>query len=275
MGFALEVTVNDDLWQKRLLQYMAATKMRLREVLDEEWPLLIKKIIQFTPPFRTKVNTGESGIAGDSSKSSDLSVGRMAVFRDISKTMRVFDPSEIRSKSLRRIVESQDISAFNAMALRVKSGPMAGARAVPFLRTNHTDFRNNRGRVPGRGTNRVVLGSDAVLLKQYIAEVQSHVGYARAGWAPAYNLVRGPNNAPLPSYISKFGGAGGSVEDKREGSDPYIIARNQTPWAVRKDEWQRIYGDAVYSRSEAILSKIKTKLRLASKDAGFQTKIAA
>jgi hypothetical protein len=66
----------------------------------------------------------------------------------------------------------------------------------------------------------------------------------------------------------KQGTSGGDViDDLSNEKNPSLTAINRTPWAVRKDEGDRILADARASRINAITSKIKTKLRLAAKAA--------
>ncbi len=248
------ISISTVVWEKKVAEYVAATGKTMREALNEEWPLLMRKVMDFTPPFKTKGKPGAS----------DLSVGRAAVAFDIYKTMRPFDPKNIKSKRLKQIVENQEVTAFNAWAKNVKSGPMAGAKAVFFDRQIHLRQRNRRGRVTGRDRNVVVLGEGAALLKRYVKEVQGRVGYAKSGWLKALKLVGGK----APGYVEKQGTVGGTVVDDRNNPDaPSITAINRTPWAVRKDEGERILADARASRINAIISKIKTKERLARKAA--------
>lgn len=253
MAEGVGIEFNIEVWSEKLAKLTAATGQTMREALYEEWPLLIRKIMDFTPPFR----------AGGSS--SDLSVGRAAVNRDIRKTMRPFEPAA-RNKSLAKVIATRNVAAFNVIASRVKNGPMAGARAVAFSPTVHTSQRNSRGRVNG-GTGNVVLGSDSALLRKYITEVQSRVGYAKSGWLKALLLTGGD----APSYVARHGTGGGEVIDNHaDEENPNVIAINRTPWAVRKDEGQRIIRDAYASRANALTSKIRTKIRLAAQEkAGF------
>jgi hypothetical protein len=252
------ISIATAVWEKRLAAYMVATQKSVLQALSEEWPLLIRKIIDFTPPFK----------AGGAPGASDLSVGRAAVARDIEKVMRPFDPADIRSKSLRRIIETKDIPAFNAVAQRARSGLMNGARAIAFSPSAHTRARNQRGRVPGLGQNQVVLGTDAALLKNYVTNVQSRVGFAKSGWAKAYNLVADPEGRMLPSYVTRQGTAGGDVIDDRQNADsPSLTAINRTPWASRYGEGERIKSSAFASRANALKSKVATALRLARKQA--------
>lgn len=256
------VSIADDVWQKRLLEYIAATGKRLREGLDEEWPLLMKQVIRFTPPFKT---AGQPG-------SSDLSVGRAAVRNDIEKTMRPFDPANIRSKRLKEVVEDRDFRAFNVIASRSKDSRLAGSVAAPFDPAFHLNARDYRGRVHQRRKPVVMLGSDAQRLEHYIKAVQDRVGWAKAGWAAAFNLVKDPEGWQLPSYVEKHGTAGGIVIDERDAENPAITGVNRTPWAERKDEGERIKADALYSRVVSITSKIRAFMRRAADDAGFTQK---
>jgi hypothetical protein len=255
------IEINDAPWRQKIAEYAAHTGKGMREGLEEEWALFLRKVMDFTPPFATK---GARSAGRISNSVSDLAIGRKAVAFDIYKTMRPFDPTNIRSNRLKKIVERQDVTAFNAMAARVKSGPMAGAKAVFFDRNIHLRQRNKRGRVTGRDRNVVVLGQGANLLKRYVAEVQGNVGYAKSGWLKALHLVGGKG----PNYVEKQGTTGGTVIDGRDDADgPNIEAINRTPWAVRKDEGERISADAKASRINAIIAKIRTKERLARRRA--------
>lgn len=257
VGAGAIISISTEVWERKLALYIAATGKNLREALNEEWPLLMRKIMDFTPPFKSK---GTRGV-------SDLSVGRKAVAHDIYKTMRPFDPAQVRSKSLAKIVQSRNIEAFNIVASRARSGLMRGAEAIAFSPDVHLRARDRRGRVSGHDRNRVVLGSDAARLQKYVAGVQSRVGYAKSGWLKALLLVGGE----APAFVTKQGTSGGDViDDRANETEPSITAINRTPWAVRKDEGERIKSDAYASRAQAIVAKVKTKMRLAREAAGFE-----
>lgn len=269
MADELIISVSTDVWSKRVLEYMAATGKNLQAALTEEWPRLIRVIINFTPPFATGNNIDTAQISGRS----DYSVGRKAVARDVYRTMRPFDPSQIRSAALQKVVDEKNFAALEIIARRSSNPYMQGLRAVHFDPYFHTSQRDARGRVPKSvaARNTVVLGADAALLKKYVVAVQNRVGFAKGGWARAYWLVAAPAEAgPLPDWVGRFGGAGGSVFDDRANTDsPSITAINRTPWAVRKDEWARIRASAFAQRGAAIRSKIITYMKLARKQSGF------
>lgn len=250
------VSISTEVWERKLALYMAATGKNMREALYEEWPLLMRKVMDFTPPFKSK---GSRGI-------SDLSVGRKAVSGDIYKTMRPFDPKQIKTPQMQAIVDRKDFAAYNVIASRSKNPLMQGTRAIAFDEGEHTRQRNARGRVAGQDRRKVVLGSDAALLKKYVAKIQGRVGYAKSGWLKALLLVGGE----APGFVVKQGMGGGDVIDDHAAEDPSITAINRTPWAVRKDEGDRILSDAHASRSGALVEKVRTHMRLAAKEAGFQ-----
>jgi hypothetical protein len=240
------IEIDTSVWKNKLAQLKVATGESMTEVLNEEWPLLMAKIVELTPP-RT------------------LAQGRAAVGRDIEKTMRPFDPSTIRDKGIQKVVAERNIQAFNTIVGRIKAGPLRGARAVAFSPDIHFAAKNANGRV-GRNLNQVVLGPDAGLLKKYIAMVQGLVGWAKAGWLPAIRLLGGD----APSFVGRHEPGHGSVIDDRTNPDnPSVTAINRTPWAARRDEGQRIIQDAYNSRAVAIFAKVKTKIRLAIGKAHF------
>jgi hypothetical protein len=253
MADGATITISDAVWQKKIAEYAARTGLNMREALYEEWPLLIRKVMDFTPPFET------GGKAG----ATDLSVGRGAVASDIYKTMNVFNPAA-RTRSLEKVIDEKNIEAFNIIARRSKSGYMKGKTAVAFSPQIHLSQRNKRGRVGGSDRRQVVLGSDVGLLKKYVAEVQNRVGWAKSGWLKALLLVGGT----APNYVMKKGTSGGDViDDHADEENPSITAINRTPWAVRKDEGDRILSSAKASRIQAIISKIRVKERLAARAA--------
>ncbi len=239
--------VDDSLWLDKLARYAAATGKGMVETLDEEFPLLVEVIVKLTPP-------------------KTLAQGRGAVRRDISKTMRPFDPQAIQTEGIREIVQRKDVEAYNIVSGRVKAGPMRGTSAIAFSPEVHTRRRNAYGRI-GSDSRQVVLGSDAGLLRRYIAEVQKRVGYAKSGWLAALRLVGGRS---AQAFVERHGTAGGAVQDDRKNPDrPSITAINRTPWAARRDEAHRIVNDALDSRAVSIRAKITTKWRLARQAAGF------
>jgi hypothetical protein len=141
---------------------------------------------------------------------------------------------------------------------------MKGTTAVEFSEARHTNARTRRGRVDGRDQKKVVLGSDVGLLKRYVTKVQSYVGFAKSGWLKALLLVGGE----APGYVTKQGTGGGDVIDNHaDENEPSITAINRTPWAVRKDEGERILGDATASRIESIITKTRVAIRLADQEA--------
>jgi len=262
MAVVGDVSISDDIWAKWVINFAAAAQKNVREVLYEEWPLLIRKVMDFTPPFATRASRGEGKSFANSA--SDLSVGRKAVAFDIYKTMRPFDPKNVRSPALQKIVDRKDVVAFNAFAAKSGSPQLAGVEALPFSPSLHIRARNERGRVPGRDRKIVVLGSDAALLNKYVADMQKRVGYAKSGWLAALQLVGGD----APAYVTQKGTGGGSVLDDHANEEyPSITGINRTPWAVRKDEGDRILADAQASRINSIIAKTKAAALRADEEA--------
>ncbi len=243
----MAITIDTTRWTRNLAAYSKQVDQQMRESLYQEWPLLMEKIIAFTPP-------------------KTLAQGRTATAGDLEKTMRPFDPKSIRSKGMAAIVSKQDIRAFNIIAQRVRSGPMAGAQAIPFSEEAHTSKRDSRGRVTGR-YNKVILGGADKMLTKYKNTLLSRVGWAKAGWLKAYYLVGGTKVA---SFVSRHGmGSGDVIDDHANPENPSITAINRTPWASRRDEGTRIIRDAINSRANAIETKIKTNIRLAHEKSGI------
>ncbi len=248
------ISISIEKWTQSSATYIDKLGVTTREFLDEEWPLLLRKVMDFTPPFKTQGTTGVS----------DLSVGHAAVSRDIQKTMRPFSPLHVRTKGLKKALDERDIALFNLIAARVKTGPMAGARAVAFSPAVHKSQRNARGTV-GKTLGNVVIGRDVEALKKYIERMKRAVGIAKSGWWSALSLVGGE----APAYVTRHGRGeyGSYIDDRKHPDDPSVTAINRTKWAARRDEGGRILQAAYASRAEAIKSKIRAKLRLAAEQA--------
>lgn len=256
------ISISDAVWQKWLVTFSVAVGKTIREALYEEWPLLIRKVMDFTPPFKTRA--AFKGEGSNANHASDLSIGRKAVAFDIYKTMRPFDPKEVRSPELKKIIERKDTAAFNVFAGRSNSAAMSGLYAIPFDPNEHLRQRDPRGRVPGRDRRRVVLGDDAERLKAYVTATQQRVGWAKSGWLKALLLVGGE----APAYVMKQGTGGGDVIDNHaDEENPSITAINRTSWSIRKDEGDRILADATASRIESIITKTRVAVKLADEQA--------
>lgn len=245
----MSITIDTTKWHANIGAYAKLAGQNMRESLYQEWPLLMEKIIAFTPP-------------------KTLAQGRAATARDLAKTMRPFNPQAIRTKKLRKIVDEMDVRAFNILAQKVKSGPMAGAQAVRFNEQVHTSQRDRSGRVRTNNPRpKVILGDNVAMLTRYRDALLKRVGWAKAGWLAAYNLVGG---GKAPNFVTRHPTSGGAVIDDHANEDnPSITAINRTPWASRKDEGQRIIRDAINSRANAIETKIKVMLKLAREKARF------
>lgn len=253
MADGITVSISDAIWAKWVATFAEFSKKNFREALYEEWPLLIRKVMDFTPPFKVR----------NAPSTTDLSVGRAAVAFDIYKTMRPFNPAA-RTKGLEAILDRGDVEAYNIVASRSKRPEMHGTTAIHFDAAEHTRQRDARGRVRGRDRRKVVIGAEVGKLKAYVKHVQNFVGFAKSGWLKALLLVGGE----APGYVLKQGTGGGDVIDDHANVDePSITAINRTPWAVRKDEGDRILGDAQASRIESIIKKIKTAIRISDRDA--------
>lgn len=253
MADGIKVEIAEQIWLEWVAKFSAFSKKDMREGLYEEWPLLLRKVMDFTPPFKVKGSPGAS----------DLSVGRAAVAFDIYKTMRPFNPAA-RTKGLERVLDRADVEAYNVIASRSKRPEMQGTQAIHFDPNEHLRQRDWRGRVNGRDRKRVVIGPEVGKLKGYVAQEQQAVGFAKSGWLKALLLAGGE----APGYVLKQGTGGGDViDDHANENDPSITAINRTPWARRKDEGERILGEAAYSRVKSIISKIQTAIRLADKKA--------
>jgi hypothetical protein len=222
------------------------TKRNTSEFVTEQFRLLLEQISAFTPP-------------------KNLAQGRLRVAMDILKVMRPFDVDQVRDKRLKEIVQSGDKAAFIGYA----KGVGKGDKWVPvdFDSALHKAARDRSGRVRRSGKNaKFVLGAKGESqLRKYIASEQTKVGIARNGWSPAIRAVGGK----VPNWVSRHGPGFGAVIDQRNAENPALTAINRTPWAIRRDEGERIIREAMKSRTTRLESALRKQIELAAKQSGF------
>lgn len=216
-----------------------------REFVTEQFRLWVGHIAKLTPP-------------------NSLAQGRKRVKQDIQKVFRPFDTTNTTDERVKLIVRQGNVAAFNIWASAVK----VKFRAGPYDETVLKRARDRRGRVRSSGKKSVfVLGSkNTRALNAFIRRKQEHVGLARSGWSAALLRVGGE----VPAWVSRHGAGMGAVEDGRGVPNaPVMAAINRTPWALRKDEGERIIRAATLARANAMRKALEVQLQLAARKAQF------
>ena len=242
---------NADVWISSVYRWAGGVEIGLAGVVRDEVKEVLKLAMQFTPP-------------------KSLAQGRAAVGRDILKTMRPLTEDEItRSKPLARVIAAGDVERFNAMTAYLPVGsPLRNARAGDFDPAFHTRQQDGRMRVSDRAQVTIMLGrKNAGLLSAYIKTVQSHVGFAKAGWWPALRVAGGD----APDFVTRHADAAGSAVDNIATADGkakemFILVVNRTGWGAR--EGARILNDALRIRARIIERRMREGVMAASAGGG-------
>ena len=221
--------------REALLQYADLTGKGLIQSLRDEARLLLKQVIEFTPP------------QGDDD-STPRTQGRNAVERDIHRAIRPIDPSfesESLNKSITRLADERDYDALQTIYDRIG----AGVKVRPFSPAIHQQARASRGRVPD--TTKPVLTPDTAELNAYVKTVQNRVGRGKGGWALAYVKLGGkPAN-----WIRKWVETGTFYDTLANFKDGAIEQTNRSEWARGGDE-DRIIDHAIKTRTAAIATRV-------------------
>lgn len=184
--------------------------------------------------------------------------GKRRVKLDVEKIFHPIDPDEMRSPALAKLVRRSDPAAWNAMARKVSTGPLAGTEAIVPTAAIHAANRDRRGRA--KRTHYVTLWKQRGALNELVKAAQDRVGWAKAGWLRAYQGLRGTRAA---GWFAKHGQIRGIFDDGRGAQNPYIAAYNNTGWG-KAGESKRIVANAMSARTRAMETYFNTTMRLAS-----------
>lgn len=203
----------------------------------------------------------------------NLKQGEKRTAKDINLIFNPVDPNTIKSKSIAKLIRSGNRDAWNQFARNVKKSDFSGTVAVVANYGLHKQFRNKRGRA--MKSNFVTLEPDRKALTDYIAKEVKMVGWARAGWLPAYKGLKGERDA---GWINRHSPGQGIFQDGRRMIDlPFVSGHNVTSWARRSDEAGRIMNNAIKARANAMRSFYETTMKLVAegKETTWQAKMRA
>lgn len=238
---------------RKMNRYVDELGLSGKEVVRDQTRLLLKQVIAFTPP-------------------KTLAQGRAAVARDIRRSMSpiVLDmfPLDRMRDRVEELVEKQDVTGLRAVF--ANSTSWNKWRVEHFSETLHTFARDRRGRVR---QNRFIFITEATearknsaqsQLRRYVAKVQGFVGRLKAAWGPAYLAVGGT----LPAWVARHSAVRGTV-DVNFGNPqrPSIELRN---FAAGVSQLIHPVQSAMRTRSKAMASDLKRKLREAANKAGLK-----
>jgi hypothetical protein len=204
----------------------------------------------------------------------DLAQGRAAVARDLTRIYRPLDARTFESKSLQKIVRTDNRASWDA-ASKHFPGPLRNTTAIGFSESWHSRWRTRRGRTgsPRKDNVGVVtLGAEAKQAREYLKRIQQRVGWAKAGWNMGILAFGGTvKNA----WVSRHGVARGRVVDGRLDRNPFVQVVNDTGWAKTSNEGDRILRNAVAARARDMDAYVTRMMKLAADRASSTVAIAA
>jgi hypothetical protein len=135
----------------------------------------------------------------------------------------------------------------------VKKGFWQGRKLLTStsqIADEHRRNRNRYGRVRSDRRNMAVVA----IWNRYTREVQSRVGFAKAGWITAARAV----GLSMPSWVTRLGGAAGGGYVAPTQNRLVIEAINRSTKIPNYE--QRVVSSAVRSRAMSIESELKRLL---------------
>lgn len=223
--------LNQARYRDGLNQFVSKLNADGQLLLKEEMRLILREIMRFTPP-------------------KTYAQGRAAVAKDLAKNAAPLDPAKIRWPRMAEVVKKRKLRAIQAISDNQKQGFWASRKllvSTTELAEQHKRNRTSRGRVNSDRRNMALLS----VWRKYTRDVQSRVGFAKAGWGAAAAGV----GFVMPSWVQKLAGAAAGSYSAPTPNRLVIEARNRS---VKIPNYQ---NDVVYavvrSRAMSIESELK------------------
>ena len=238
----IDLSVNARGFNDAVTRYVLELGKDARGAVRQQSMLLGKKLVQFTPP-------------------GTRAQGRKAVARDIRRAVTPIRPSDFDAPGIRKLIRKRDYAGLEVVFSRFKQGGFAGFKVLPFAAELHRSRRDARGRV---NRSAKVATPDAPQVRDYIRQVQTHVGRAKGGWVPTVTRLGGS----VPEWLLQHA-VTGTVEDRTGSMNPSVKMKNRSEWAgdVNVD---RVLAGAMGARRQAILTSIEKAANTAARTSGLK-----
>lgn len=284
----IDIVVNSKKLDFALARLADAAKVDLGKIIKQEGGNVAKSIMMIVPPTGTHehkktgkpVTSGMTKAAkaqGENAIKSDLFGGRTrrvgsASRQKMETSLGIFQrigSSELMPPRRNRTeTASIKLGWETSKKIRIYFKFWQPNASMSAMGTFHRRFRNNYGRIGYVSQNTVgrwkvqdqmwIANSTA---DAYLAEVQSRVGYSKAG-AAAAALACGIR---VPSWIRRHASKAGTTS-YNFGQNPYIIG---TATSNKIPDIQRYYDAALKFREKVTLEKVKRLLANKAVNLGF------
>lgn len=261
MGDSITINFEHARFRNNLRRYQTEFNMSMKDVIKEQFRLVIKRCIAFTAPQGGRHSgTLEADVSSDTPRQQ----GEKAVQRDLERAM--YPANKLRmlqaptDPALGKLIASRDYQGLTRFLQKIPS--FSRMEVVPFDQSLHSSVRDQHGRVR-KNQYKIVL--DWEKLNAFVANVKKSVGKAKSGWTAAYAGVGGT----LPGWITRNSGAGSFEDMTNDERNPRMRGTNSEKSIGTLDQENRIIENAIKGRNRDMERDIELRLARAKSNAGL------
>ncbi len=175
-----------------------------KQLVDQQSRLLVRDMVNFTPPMKGKKAEGEKSI----NNPTDKQQGEIAVERDLRRMFQPLDSIQAVQKSVALRLNNAFERYYNARDWDSLSKILNESGILPFrpkiiqepTKELHNKFRDKRGRVSKKVANPWLV-VNARSLETFIKAKKKLVGLAKSGWVKSLRGLK----IGVPAWINKGG----------------------------------------------------------------------
>ena len=237
-------------------RYVTELNMSMGDVMAKAARTMATALAMETPPYVDKAasNNLDAKKRGESAVKQDL-------VRAITPASQMFK-TEFKNKTLNKYIKKKDYESFNKAIEKMPK--LSKWKAVPFDPSYHTKARvgGTQGRYRVSGFKHFIT-FDESKWKAYLKQLQTTVGYLKAGWMKTAVAFEGK----CPDWIFRsVNFSKGFVETNLHlsGEKKYILFGNTTPTVAR---FSGRYNYTIEETTKKMMSDIRIKLDYIAKQA--------
>jgi hypothetical protein len=231
---------------RALNDYQRSKKVPVQKAMKTQMRLLIKRILDFTPP--NTYAEGRARVASDVRSATGLLDANLTDGKDEAGNKKLY----WKNPKIRQLIKDRKDSVLTRIFSKFKQGAFKGAVVGgPFESSRHRSARGRRGRVSKTLAKKAT--TDTKTGNAYIRKVQARVGMAQGGWAAAYDHFGGSPK----SWTTRDGKhrQGTYNDESKDPINPYILLRNNSPW-TKGVKAENVVKSAIRARTRDIRKSI-------------------
>ena len=247
-----------------LLRYKVETGKAWPVVIKEQARLFLQRVIQLTHP-KTQAQ-GRAAVKRDIRKVFTDAKGAHAMISDLVQ-QRLHNLEELgfstkfrfREKRIQTVWENRD---WEVLEIIFRHAAQNRLQIIPRPDPAIHQAARVRGHVV-RGKRPKYLVKRG--LPAYVAEIQKHVGKAKAGWIAAAQALC----AQFPNWITRHGAGSGSIQDQTTASEPSLTVVNAAKSMVGMEEDDGVVERALAGRIRDMAIHAEKLAQLAARKANL------